>query len=98
MLKGAIRCGLSVDQEQLDYFRREADYRVSIRCMQTPSFGRTSLLTRKSRKGPSAEDLVDVSHAARARYKAPAEKLANTKLYRPRPSRPLAKYLDEVTV
>jgi uncharacterized protein (DUF2235 family) len=98
MLEGALRRGLSVDQEQLDYYRSQADYRVSTRCMQNPSFGLMSLLTRRSRNGPSAEDLSDVSHAARVRYKAPAEKLANMKPYRPPALRPVAKLLDALTV
>jgi uncharacterized protein (DUF2235 family) len=98
MLEGAMRRGLSLDEQQLDDYRKKADYRVSTNCMQNPSFGIMSLMTRKARSGPSAEDLSDVSQAARQRYKAPAEKLANMKPYRPRPLRALAKLLDELTV
>ena len=84
ILEGAMRRGLGLDTQRLEALRAESDYRAPVRCMAKPGFDVTAFLTRRSRQGPSAVDLSDLSEFARKRLSEPADKLPNGRPYRPK--------------
>jgi uncharacterized protein (DUF2235 family) len=82
VVEGAQRAGLSVNQEALDAYRRDIDWRASVDCMKKPMFSWASISLLGSRRGPM--HLVDVSDLARQRVKEPAANLFERRPYRPR--------------
>ena len=84
VLDGAIKRGLGIDAVKLEVFRKNIEYRDPTHCMAKPVFDITSLLTRRSRSGPSEPDLSDISDLARKRFAEPAANLPNKRPYRPK--------------
>jgi uncharacterized protein (DUF2235 family) len=89
VVEGAQRSGLSVNQEDLELYRRDIDCKVSVNCMKKPMFSLASISFLSSRKGP--DELPYVSDIARQRVKQPAADLFEKRLYRPRTLRSVIK-------
>jgi uncharacterized protein (DUF2235 family) len=89
IIEGAQRAGLTVDQDDLEAYRRDIDCKVSVNCMKKPMFSLSSISPRRSRRGP--DELPYVSDIARQRVKQPAADLFEKRLYRPRTLRSVIK-------
>jgi uncharacterized protein (DUF2235 family) len=82
VVEGARAAGLAINQDDLEAYRRDIDYKVSVNCMKKPMFSLASISIRRWRKGP--EELPYVSDIARERVKEPAANLFERRPYRPR--------------
>lgn len=90
ILEGAQNRGLEFDNNELAVIRAYIDHTASLNCMgEEQPVGLLSLLTRKSRPGPDAPELSQISSIARKRFAEAADQLPEKKLYRPRPLRPV---------
>jgi uncharacterized protein (DUF2235 family) len=91
VVEGAQRRGLAINQDMLEKYRHDIDYKAQVNCMKRPMFSLSSISFYGSRRGPDKGAITDVAEVAQKKIKAPASDLEERRRYRPKT---LKSYID----